>query len=121
MGTPAAPITPAARRLKFGCNYHAWTFNLQGKATYILDKDDWKGALTEERTSLAEVKVDTWGGWIWINMDPDCVPLREYLEPDRRACSIRSSSTRCATGSASGSSSTATGRSRSRRSWSPIT
>jgi phenylpropionate dioxygenase-like ring-hydroxylating dioxygenase large terminal subunit len=27
------------------------------------------------------VKVDTWGGWLWINMDPGCVPLREYLEP----------------------------------------
>ena len=34
-----------------------------------------------ERTRLVEVKVDTWGGWIWINMDPDCEPLRDYLEP----------------------------------------
>ncbi len=65
----------------FFCAYHGWTFNLEGKATFILDKEDWKGALTEERTRLKPVNVDTWGGWIWINMDPDCVPLREYLEP----------------------------------------
>lgn len=66
---------------KFFCGYHGWTFNLEGQNTDILDKDDWKGALTDARTCLTEVKVDTWGGWLWINMDPDCVPLREYLEP----------------------------------------
>jgi phenylpropionate dioxygenase-like ring-hydroxylating dioxygenase large terminal subunit len=27
------------------------------------------------------VKVDTWGGWVWINLDPDAGPLRDYLEP----------------------------------------
>jgi hypothetical protein len=27
------------------------------------------------------VKVDTWGGWLWINMDPNSMPLREWLEP----------------------------------------
>ena len=81
VGTPHGANQACGKTMKFGCNYHAWTFDLHGKATYILDKDDWKGALTPERTSLAEVKVDTWGGWIWINMDPGCVPLREYLEP----------------------------------------
>jgi hypothetical protein len=37
------------------------------------------GALTEERTSLAEVKVDTWGGWIYVNMDARCEPLIDFL------------------------------------------
>ncbi len=81
VSTPQGANQACGKATKFGCNYHAWTFDLQGKATYILDQDDWKGALTEARTSLAEVKVDTWGGWIWINMDPDCIPLRKYLEP----------------------------------------
>ncbi len=81
VGTPRGANHACGKTMKFGCNYHAWTFDLQGKATYILDQDDWQGALTEARTSLAAVKVDTWGGWIWINMDPGCVPLREYLEP----------------------------------------
>jgi phenylpropionate dioxygenase-like ring-hydroxylating dioxygenase large terminal subunit len=47
----------------------------------VLDKPDWNGALTPERLRLPEVKVDTWGGWVWINMDPHCEPLRDYLEP----------------------------------------
>lgn len=69
------------RQGSFACPYHAWTFNLEGQATHILDKEDWQGALTDERTSLAPVQVDTWGGWIFINMDPEAGPLREYLEP----------------------------------------
>ncbi len=66
---------------RFVCGFHAWTFDLDGEATHILDKADWQGALTGERTCLSEVKVGEWGGWIWINMDPDCMPLRDYLEP----------------------------------------
>ena len=69
------------RQGSFTCPYHAWAFNLDGKATHILDKEDWLGTLTEERTSLMPVQVDTWGGWLWINMDPEAGPLRDYLEP----------------------------------------
>lgn len=66
---------------QFYCGFHGWTFNLDGENTQLLDRDDWKGALTADRTCLTEVRVDTWGGWIWINMDPDCISLRDYLEP----------------------------------------
>lgn len=81
VGTPCGANAACGKKVKFVCNYHAWTFNLDGKATYILDKEDWQGVLTDERTSLNEVKVDSWGGWLWINMDPDCEPLRDFLEP----------------------------------------
>jgi nitrite reductase/ring-hydroxylating ferredoxin subunit len=66
---------------QFACRYHGWRWNINGENIYILDKEDWRGCLTKENTRLAEVKVDVWGGWIWINMDPDCEPLHEYLEP----------------------------------------
>ena len=65
----------------FVCGFHGWRYDLDGQCTFKLDVGDWKGALTPERTRLSEVKVDTWGGWIFINMDPNCVPLREFLEP----------------------------------------
>ena len=38
-------------------------------------------ALDDDDIRLKTVKVDTWGGWVWINMDPDCEPLDDYLEP----------------------------------------
>jgi phenylpropionate dioxygenase-like ring-hydroxylating dioxygenase large terminal subunit len=65
----------------FVCNYHAWTYNLEGKCTFIEHREDWGGALTEERTSLGKVQCDTWGGWVWINLDPGAGPLRDYLAP----------------------------------------
>jgi len=65
----------------FVCGFHGWRYDLDGKCVFKLDESDWKGALTPQRTHLNEVKVDTWGGWIFINMDPNCVPLRQFLEP----------------------------------------
>lgn len=81
VSAPEQGHSASGKKTKFVCGYHAWNFNLDGKATYILDKDDWQGKLTDQCTSLREVKVDTWGGWIFINMDRDCEPLRDYLEP----------------------------------------
>lgn len=68
-------------QLRFGCTYHAWTFELDGEASYIPDREDWDGALDKVCTSLKPVQVDTWGGWIWINMDPQAGPLLDYLDP----------------------------------------
>jgi phenylpropionate dioxygenase-like ring-hydroxylating dioxygenase large terminal subunit len=77
--TPCGQQNACGNKHRIVCGFHGWTFNLEGKNTFILDKEDWKGALDEGRTSLTEVKVDTWGGWIWINMDPQAAPLLDYL------------------------------------------
>lgn len=69
------------RTNEFVCGYHGWQYNLDGENTRIDNEEDWQGQLTKECTSLKPVKCDTWGGWIWINLDPDCEPLRDYLEP----------------------------------------
>jgi len=79
--TPAGSKRACGKRGQFVCGYHAWRYDLEGRCTHIMEREDWKGALGEERTRLGEVRVDTWGGWVWVNLDPDCVPLREYLEP----------------------------------------
>ena len=63
------------------CGFHGWTYGLDGACTHIREQDDWQGALTPANTHLATVNVDTWGGWLWINMDPDCEPLADYLFP----------------------------------------
>lgn len=81
VSTPADAHSASGRQSKFVCGYHAWTYNVEGEATYILDKDDWKGKLTDLCTNLKDVNVDIWGGWIFINTDKDCEPLRDFLEP----------------------------------------
>ena len=66
-------------RRNFLCAFHGWTYDLEGKNTYILDQQDWQGAPDAECTSLAKLKLDTWGGWVWITMDPRAEPLEQFL------------------------------------------
>ena len=68
-------------RKSFVCGFHGWTYGLDGACIHVPERQDWQDALTPQNTHLGEVNVDSWGGWIWINMDPDCEPLRDYLEP----------------------------------------
>jgi nitrite reductase/ring-hydroxylating ferredoxin subunit len=79
--TPSGAHHAHGKQLKFVCGFHGWTYNLEGHCTFIMDKDNWQGALNDQRTRLGSIKVDTWGGWIWINLDPNSEPLRNYLEP----------------------------------------
>jgi phenylpropionate dioxygenase-like ring-hydroxylating dioxygenase large terminal subunit len=79
--TPHGSKRACGNTKRFICGYHAWAYNLEGQCTHVLEKADWQGALTDERTRLREVKVDTWAGWIWINFDRNCETLRDFLEP----------------------------------------
>lgn len=76
---PKGQHSVRGNRRNFICGFHGWTFDTEGNNTYILDPQDWKGALTPERTCLSKVKVDTWGGWVWISMNPQAEPLVEFL------------------------------------------
>jgi len=67
------------RAQKFVCRFHGWQWNIEGENVFMLDGEDWEGALTPEKLSLPQVKVDSWGGYVFINMDADCEPLRDYL------------------------------------------
>ncbi len=79
--TPKGAKRARGRKQHFVCGFHGWRYGLEGQCTHVPDVENWKNVLTEERTRLGQVEVDTWGGWIWVNMDPDCGPLRGYLEP----------------------------------------
>lgn len=78
--TPPGTNGACGNRKGFTCGFHAWRYDLNGKCTYKHDEPDWKGTLTDERTKLSDVHVDTWGGWLFINLDPNAMPLREYLD-----------------------------------------
>lgn len=79
VNTPDDVNCVKGRKKNFVCGFHGWTFNKEGENIFILDEENWKGVIDKELTCLSQVKVDTWGGWIYINMDPDCEPLVEFL------------------------------------------
>ena len=66
---------------KFHCKFHGWQWDLDGRPVEIVDRQDWGDRLPDEEITLASVRVGTWGGWVFINMDPEAESLEEYLEP----------------------------------------
>lgn len=68
---------------RFFCRYHAWTYDLDGAADYIKSVDDWDhcSSLNAKSTSLKKLRLECWGGWVWVSMDPDIEPLADYLAP----------------------------------------
>jgi phenylpropionate dioxygenase-like ring-hydroxylating dioxygenase large terminal subunit len=71
--------TGPRRSREMVCPFHGWRFNLQGKCTHIPYFENWEGKMSLDEVGLTPVKCDTWGGFVFINQDPDCEPLHEYL------------------------------------------
>jgi phenylpropionate dioxygenase-like ring-hydroxylating dioxygenase large terminal subunit len=61
------------------CPYHGWEWTIEGKLKYIPSHWDFT-AVTPADGSLREVKLGRWGGFIFINADPDCAPLEDSLQ-----------------------------------------
>ena len=66
---------------RFVCPYHSWAWMPDGELNFVQDPDDFPGGDPCGRLRLEPVRCETFAGFIWINMDPDCVGLREYLGP----------------------------------------
>ncbi|WP_101758047.1 SRPBCC family protein [Oceanicoccus sp. KOV_DT_Chl] len=60
------------------CPYHAFTWSLDGEFKGAPCKWDFPH-LDEDQFGLPEVLVDTWGGWVFINMDRNSQSLHDYL------------------------------------------
>ncbi len=64
---------------KFRCPFHGFTYSLQGKLESI--PSDWDFQHVDKNEySLPEAKVGFWGGFVFVNLDPDCGSLEDYLE-----------------------------------------
>lgn len=60
------------------CLYHAWSFDLDGNLRGMPDMEAAEG-FNEAAHALTPVKVETWGPFIFVNLDPNCAPLRVQL------------------------------------------
>jgi nitrite reductase/ring-hydroxylating ferredoxin subunit len=61
------------------CRYHAWRYSLDGVLTDVVDGDEFHGM--PSGLCLPEVRVECWGGFVFINMDLDAEPLLNFLDP----------------------------------------
>ncbi len=61
------------------CAYHMWEYDLTGKLITVPDIEDFPQGCPSEDLSLKRVKADTWGGFVWINLDPNADSLEDFL------------------------------------------
>jgi len=62
----------------FRCPFHGWAWNLDGSLREVPCQWDFP-SVSKETHSLPSVKVGRWGGWVFINPDPDAEPLEDFL------------------------------------------
>jgi phenylpropionate dioxygenase-like ring-hydroxylating dioxygenase large terminal subunit len=60
------------------CPYHGWTYNLEGELRGMTEFD---GVKNFERVDngLVPVLVETWENFVFVNLDPQAAPLRDFL------------------------------------------
>ena len=62
----------------FICPFHGFSWNLDGSNRSVTS--DWDFPHVDRSDfALTAVQVDTWGGWVFINMDVQAPPLAEHL------------------------------------------
>ena len=80
------------------CPYHAWTYALDG---CLVGAPDMAEAVAFDRSEhgLQALRLETWGGFIFITADPETAPLADHLgdlpaqfaahDPERLRCTRR--------------------------------
>jgi phenylpropionate dioxygenase-like ring-hydroxylating dioxygenase large terminal subunit len=62
------------------CPFHGWKYALNGELLEI--PNDWDFPhIDRAQLCLPEFGVDTWQGYVFVNLDPDAPPLLEFLAP----------------------------------------
>ncbi len=63
----------------FACLFHGWQYGIDGKLAAALDPHCFKQGLPAEKLSLRPVRCETWAGFVFVCLDPNAAPLRDYL------------------------------------------
>ena len=68
---------------KITCVFHGWAYDLDGELCHLPGAKDFaKGMVKREEVCLRKALIDTWAGFVFINMDLNAEPLLDYLHPD---------------------------------------
>ncbi|HEY3522085.1 MAG TPA: aromatic ring-hydroxylating dioxygenase subunit alpha [Candidatus Limnocylindrales bacterium] len=66
------------RAVRFQCPYHAWIYDLEGRLVRAKHMEDIEG-FSEDGFGQAPVRVETWGGWVFVSLAEEGRALEEYL------------------------------------------
>lgn len=63
----------------FRCPFHGWSWHLDGSIDNIPGRWDFPH-VSDETHGLQPVQCSIWGGFVFINLDPDAAPLESFLD-----------------------------------------
>jgi len=75
----AGPVASGeGKRPVLQCRYHGWTYALDGR---LLNTPEFDGVQCFDRQSVAlpQFRVEEWNGLVFVTLDRDAPPLREFL------------------------------------------
>ncbi|MFY9552307.1 MAG: SRPBCC family protein [Thermoanaerobaculia bacterium] len=75
----AGPVARGAgHRKSLMCGYHGWTYGLDGT---LLTTPEWEGVRCFEKSEqrLPPARVETWGPFLFVCLDPTTPPLKDVL------------------------------------------
>jgi phenylpropionate dioxygenase-like ring-hydroxylating dioxygenase large terminal subunit len=64
----------------FTCLYHAWRYGIDGSLEYAQDPETFPQGCPKEKLSLRVVRCERWAGFVFINLDANAEPLRDFLD-----------------------------------------
>jgi choline monooxygenase len=75
----AAVVTePCGQASILHCPYHGWNYGLDGSLKGMPEFDGVKN-FERQQNSLVPVKAETWEKFVFVNLDPVAIPLRDFL------------------------------------------
>ena len=66
---------------QFTCPFHSWRFDLDGKNVAVTDEDTFRPEVLCHEHDMASVRCEQAAGLVFVSMNPDVEPLREFLAP----------------------------------------
>ena len=64
---------------RFSCLFHGWQYEIDGTLAQALDPECFEQGVPADELSLRPVACETWAGFVFVSMNPDVGPLRDYL------------------------------------------
>jgi choline monooxygenase len=75
----AAVVTEGCGRASIlHCPYHGWNYGLDGSLKGMPEFDGVKN-FDRQQNGLAPVKAETWEKFVFVNLNPEALPLRDFL------------------------------------------
>ncbi|MCG8588585.1 MAG: aromatic ring-hydroxylating dioxygenase subunit alpha [Proteobacteria bacterium] len=71
--------TPRGKIRSLLCPFHLWEWKLDGSLANIPDPETFPQGVPPEKLRLKDVRSEIWAGFVWITLDPNAEPLRDYL------------------------------------------